>query len=128
MWALLPIFFILGSVRHASGKGIGPGNHGKPGRHGWKYQHNAIVTNGTTLAHQYNLRWCPGLNVGLGKRGQLYAKVPGRVVVTCEKTEFDPENNWVKKWYPNRVGVMYKKYFNVIPDPQHNNFKLVDKI
>lgn len=121
-----------GGIREASKKsgpgGTRTGNHGKPGHHGWKRQHGSLVTFGTTLAFQYNLRFCPGLNVGLGKRGQLYAKVPGKVVVTCEKTNFNPDHAWVKKWYPNRQGVMYKKYFNVLPEPEHQRFKLIDQV
>lgn len=54
---------------------------------------------------------------------------PGKVVVTCEK--FDPnwEHTWVQRMYAGREQQkIFKKYFNVIPDPQHQRFKLIDEI
>lgn len=53
----------------------------------------------------------------------------GKVVVTCEK--FDPfwEHTWVQRIYSGREDqTIYKKYFNVIPEPQHNRFKLIDEV
>lgn len=67
--------------------------------------------------------------VGFGINGTLFAMEPGKVVVTCEK--FDPnwDHTWVQRMYKGREHqVIYKKYFNVIPEQQHQRFKLVDAI
>ena len=53
----------------------------------------------------------------------------GRVVVTCEKMDPAWDHTWIQKNYEGREGqVIYKKYFNIIPEPEHNRFKLIDKI
>lgn len=81
------------------------------------------------LATQLTTRFHPGLNVGLGRNGTLFAMEAGKVVVTCEK--FDPfwEHTWVQRIYSGREDqTIYKKYFNVIPEPQHNRFKLIDEV
>lgn len=55
--------------------------------------------------------------------------VPGKVVVTCEKANPNWDHTWIQRNYGEKQGQMfYKKFFNVIPEPQHNRFKLVDKI
>lgn len=67
--------------------------------------------------------------MGLGRNGTLFAIEAGKVVVTCE--EFDPnwEHTWVKRIYSGREDqTIFKKYYNVIPEPQHARFKLVDEI
>lgn len=54
---------------------------------------------------------------------------PGKVVITCEKIKPDWEHTWIQKNYAEREGqTIYKKHFNVIPEPQHNRFKLINKI
>lgn len=54
---------------------------------------------------------------------------PGKVIVTCEKVDLNWEHSWIKRNYAGRENqVIYKKHFNVIPIPQHNRFKLIDKI
>ncbi|XP_026477999.1 39S ribosomal protein L27, mitochondrial-like [Ctenocephalides felis] len=111
-----------GSTRNQKG-------HARPKHRGWKVQDGHTVTAGTLLATQLTLRFHPGLNVGLGKNGTLFAMEHGKVLVTCEK--FDPnwEHTWVQRIYAERRGTtIYKKYFHVIPEPQHNRFKLVDSI
>lgn len=65
----------------------------------------------------------------MGRNGTLFALEHGKVLVTCEK--FDPNWNhtWVQRIYAERRGTtIYKKYFHVIPKPQHNRFKLIDSI
>lgn len=53
----------------------------------------------------------------------------GKVVVSCEKVDLNWEHTWVQRCHDKRKGlVFYKKYFNVIPEPQHQNFKLIDEI
>jgi large subunit ribosomal protein L27 len=58
----------------------------------------------------------------------LVALCDGTVKVTCEA--FDPnfDHPLVVEHYSQRKGTMYKKYFHVIPDPQHNRFKLIDVV
>ncbi|XP_045459716.1 50S ribosomal protein L27 isoform X2 [Melitaea cinxia] len=101
----------------------------KPKHRGWKVQDGHYVKAGHMLATQRTTRFHPGLNVGLGRNGTLFAMEAGKVVVTCEK--FDPfwEHTWVQRIYSGREDqTIYKKYFNVIPEPQHNRFKLIDEI
>ncbi|CAH1635083.1 unnamed protein product [Spodoptera littoralis] len=101
----------------------------KPKRRGWKVQDGHFVQAGHMLATQRTTRFHPGLNVGFGRNGTLFAMEAGKVVVTCEK--FDPnwEHTWVQRMYGGREQqVIMKKYFNVIPQPQHQRFKLVDEV
>lgn len=59
----------------------------------------------------------------------MFALEAGRVMVTCEKVDLNWEHSWVMRNYEGRTGqAFYKKYYNVIPEPQHNRFKLIDKI
>lgn len=67
--------------------------------------------------------------MGLGRNGTLFAMVPGRVMVTCEKVDLNWDHPWVQYCYSHRENKeFYKKYFNVIPEKQHQNFVLVDQI
>lgn len=96
---------------------------------GWKRQDQEFVQSGTLLVIQRTLRFHPGLNVGMGRNGTLFAKIPGTVVITCEKTDPNWEHKWVQRHYTGREHTsFYKKYYNVIPKPQHQNFKLIDTI
>nr|CAI5834758.1 unnamed protein product [Callosobruchus analis] len=96
---------------------------------GWKVQDGTEVSAGTILVLQRTLRFHPGLNAGLGKNGTIFAITPGRVSVTCEKVDLDWDHTWVQRCHGHRKGVeFYKKYFNVIPHPEHQNFKLIDEI
>lgn len=50
-------------------------------------------------------------------------------MITCEKIDPDFSHFWVRKTYSGRENqVIYKKHFNVIPEPQHNRFKLMDTL
>lgn len=67
--------------------------------------------------------------VGFGRNATLYAIHPGTVMVTCEKINPDWTHSWIKKSYSGREEqTILKKYFNVIPKPQHNRFKLLDTV
>nr|CAD7260442.1 unnamed protein product [Timema shepardi] len=67
--------------------------------------------------------------VGLGGNGMLYAKEAGRVMVTCEKIDPNWNHNWVQKVYGERRDqTIFKKFFNVIAEPQVGRFKLIDTI
>lgn len=54
---------------------------------------------------------------------------PGKVMVTCEKVNLNWNHSWVKGNYSGREDtVIYKKHFNVIPEPQHTCFTLIDRV
>ncbi|KAB0792364.1 hypothetical protein PPYR_14323 [Photinus pyralis] len=111
-----------GSTRTAKKSGI------KKHR-GWKRQDGEWVESGTLLVTQLSLRFHPGLNVGMGRNGTLYAKIPGTVIVSCEKTDPNWEHTWIQKNYSDREHTQfYKKYYNVVPKPQPQNFKLIDQV
>ncbi|KAI4478373.1 hypothetical protein M0804_012027 [Polistes exclamans] len=101
----------------------------KPKRRGMRVSDGAFVQAGTMLATQLRPRFHPGLNVGCGKNGTLFAMEAGNVMVTCEKVNLNWDRPWVKINYANREGqTIYKKHFNVIPKPQHNRFRLINTI
>ncbi|XP_023016409.1 large ribosomal subunit protein bL27 [Leptinotarsa decemlineata] len=123
----------LGTVRLASKKAKGSTRNTspkvRPKHRGWKVQDGHYVHPGHILVLQRHLRFHPGLNVGLGRNGTLFALTHGRVAVTCEKTNPDWTHTWVQRCHGHRKGTdFFKKYFNIIPEPQHQNFKLVDQI
>lgn len=69
------------------------------------------------------------VQVNLGKKGTLYALEPGKVVVTCEKINPNMKHRWCQINYAGREDcVIYKKYFNVIPEKQHDRFKVIDTV
>nr|CAD7410849.1 unnamed protein product [Timema cristinae]CAD7427704.1 unnamed protein product [Timema monikensis] len=115
------IFVKAGSVRWASKKTSGSTRnqkgHARPKHRGVRVQDGHYVQQGTLLA------------VGLGGNGMLYAKEAGRVMVTCEKIDPNWNHNWVQKVYGERSGqTIFKKFFNVIAEPQVGRFKLIDTI
>ncbi|CAH2007690.1 unnamed protein product [Acanthoscelides obtectus] len=121
------------TVRYASKKTGGSTQNTstkvRPKHRGWKVQDGWWVPSGTILVLQRTLRFHPGLNAGLGKNGTIFAITSGRVRITCEKADLNWDHSWVQRCHGHRKGVdFYKKYFNVIPDPQHQNFKLIDQI
>lgn len=66
--------------------------------------------------------------VGFGRNGTLFALEAGKVMVTCEKIDPNLDHTWVARAYGGRnLENIYKKYFHVIPEPQHYRFKLVEE-
>ncbi|XP_012251248.2 50S ribosomal protein L27 [Athalia rosae] len=111
-----------GSTRNQKG-------HARPKHRGWRVQDGRSVTAGTILATQLHLRFHPGLNVGFGRDGTLFAIEAGKVMVTCEKIDPNLEHTWISKNYEGRLNqTIHKKHFNVIAEPQHNIFKLIDSV
>lgn len=56
------------------------------------------------------------------------AKTHGKVVVTCEKVDPNFDNHWIQNYFSERGGqTFYKKYFNVIPEKQHQRFRLIEE-
>ncbi|XP_026746486.1 uncharacterized protein LOC113507739 [Trichoplusia ni] len=101
----------------------------RPKHRGWKVQDGHFVQSGNILVTQRTPRFHPGLNVGFGRNGTLFAMEPGKVVVTCEKFDPDWDHTWNRRVYGGREGqTIMKKYYNVIPEPQHSRFKLVDEV
>ncbi|XP_050429441.1 39S ribosomal protein L27, mitochondrial [Adelges cooleyi] len=120
-------------VRNASKKsGTSTANVGgrvRPKHRGIRYNEGHWVSAGTMLVLQRNLRFHPGLHVGFGRNGTLFALESGRVMVTCEKIDPKWDHTWIQRIYAGRQGqTIYKKFFNILPEPQHNRFKLVDAI
>ncbi|RZF39232.1 hypothetical protein LSTR_LSTR010326 [Laodelphax striatellus] len=101
----------------------------KPKRRGIKCSQGKLVNPGTILVRQNRLNYHPGLHVGFGRDGSLFALQQGRVLITCEKADINWDHTWIKRFYNDRFNQnIYKKYFHVIPDPQHTRFKLVDLV
>lgn len=120
-------------MRNASKKtgGSTKNVHGstRPKHRGWRVQDGHTVSAGTILATQRNTRFHPGLNVGFGKNGTLFAMEHGRVYVTCEVADLNWDHTWVQRCYADRQGqTIYKKYFNVVAQEQHQRFKLVNEV
>ncbi|XP_031632214.1 uncharacterized protein LOC116346354 [Contarinia nasturtii] len=125
--------FILNQVRGKKVKAKGSTRNRpintRPKHRGWKVNDGAYVSENKILVLQRNLRYHPGLNVGFGKNGTLYALTEGRVVVTCEQFNPNWDHTWVQRIYASRESdTIYKKYFNILPFEQHNRFKLIDEI
>ncbi|KAG5867623.1 hypothetical protein JTB14_037629 [Gonioctena quinquepunctata] len=123
----------LGITRLASKKAKGSTKNTspkvRPKHRGWKVQDGHLVDAGHILVLQRNLRFHPGLNVGLGRNGTLFAIIPGKVSVTCERADPDWSHTWVQRCHGHRKDSnFFKKYFNVLPETQHQNFKLVDQL
>ncbi|KAK9745996.1 Ribosomal L27 protein [Popillia japonica] len=115
--------------KRASGSAKNTNTKVRPKHRGWKQHEGDKVQAGTILVLQRTLRFHPGLNVGFGRNGTLFAMVPGRVMITCEEADPNWSHTWIQRCYSNRIGSkFYKKYFNVIPDKQHQDFKLIDQI
>ncbi|KPJ20404.1 39S ribosomal protein L27, mitochondrial [Papilio machaon] len=128
-----PVSVIVDFVRNASKKTGGSTRNTnckvRPKHRGWKVQDGHIVPAGKILATQRTTRFHPGLNVGFGRNGTLFAMEAGKVVVTCEKFEPNWDHTWVQRNYAGRTNQnIFKKYYNVIPEPQHNRFKLIDEV
>lgn len=123
----------LACIRLASKKASGctrnkPDNL-RPKHRGWRVQDGTFVKKSTILATQLRPRFHPGLYVGMAKDGTLYALEAGKVLVTCEKINPNSKHGWSIINYAGKENTtIYKKYFNVIPEPQHDRFIVVDTV
>jgi len=121
-------------VRFASKKSTGGNRNSKQGRGnnpGIKKQDGKYVYPGDVLLRRQQKLWFhPGLNVTIARKHMnLIAMKEGIVRVTCEKPDLNWSWTWAKQFYGGREGqTFYKKYFNVIPRPQHTRFKCIDQI
>uniref|UniRef100_A0A8D8QZ78 39S ribosomal protein L27, mitochondrial n=1 Tax=Cacopsylla melanoneura TaxID=428564 RepID=A0A8D8QZ78_9HEMI len=126
------------SVRNAAKK-TGTSTRNKPIRKnrgfcfpkGFRKQENEIVEKGSILyiSRVQRLDYHPGLNVGFGARGTLFAMDKGKVKITVEKCNLNWKHTWVQANYAGQEGLpMYKKHIHVIPDKQHYRFKQVGEV
>ena len=123
----------LACVRYASKKASGSSRNNprniRPKHRGVRVQDGKYVQGSTILAVQLRPRFHPGLYVGMGRNGTLYAIERGTVVITCEKINPNMDHPWAKMNYEGREqSVIYKKHFNIIPEPHHDRFVLVDTV
>lgn len=97
---------------------------------GLKKNDGTYVTAGTPIVTQLSLRFFPGLNAGFGKNGTIFAIKPGKVVISSEIAQPNWEHTWIQRLMPGRENSppFFKKYINVIPEPQHNRFKLIEVV
>lgn len=63
------------------------------------------------------------------KNKWLQAKETGTVMISYEKTDFNFEDEFVRQNYAGREDdVIYQRYMNIVPKPQHLRFKRVDQV
>ncbi|XP_022703443.1 uncharacterized protein LOC111268618 isoform X2 [Varroa jacobsoni] len=98
--------------------------------YGWKLHSGQMAKEGQLLYKQRVPRFHPGLNVIVsGEKLSLHAACPGKVLVTREKVHLNYDNKKIAPYYAKRdMSAVYKKYYHVIPKPQHNEFQLVAEI
>jgi len=124
-------------TRDASKKASGGGNKNKKGakgnRHGiWVWEGHRVYPEDiiVNMMNPAKLWFHPGLNVRLTYNvHNLVARKEGTVYYSCET----PNLNWneprVQRYYSSRKKeVFFKKYVNVIPDPQHTRFRCIDSV
>merc|ERR1719150_1559474 len=125
------------SVRHKGKKGkwaVSPmktsaGNRRGKSR-GLKVYDGQRVPIGTCLVNQLRPNIFPGWNVRFGWTNRLHATVHGRVMITTELADLNWENYTVEKHIARgsqhlKQEKIFRNYIHVIPDVQHQYFKLV---
>lgn len=66
--------------------------------------------------------------MGFGRNGTLFAMTSGKVYVSCERVDLNWNHGWVQRHFEGREGqTIFKKYFNVVADKQHQRFRLVNE-
>lgn len=126
------------SVRNAAKKS-GTSTRNKPVRKNrgftfpkdFRKQEHDIVEKGTILfiSRVQRLDYHPGLNVGFGARGTLFAMEKGRVKITVEKCNLNWKHTWVQANYKGQEALtIYKKHIHVLPDEQHTRFKMIGEV
>merc|ERR1712080_112041 len=129
----------LEQVCHASKKAGGSTRHrckNTPGkRRGLKVYDGQRVPNGTILVKQLRLQILPGWNALMKPTCEVVAACHGRVMLTTEKVEPKLE---AYEALPERLGKVlpphlqqesiYRVHVHVIPDQQHQTFKLVEQV
>lgn len=115
-----------GATKNVAGRPKGP-------KLGLKVYDGQRVPSGTVLLKQKNLVTMPGWNVDFGRPNnctELWAKCHGRVMMTTELV--DPKissslvaNSLPPAMKPNQK--IFRQYLHIVPDRQHQFFKLVDQ-
>jgi len=99
---------------------------------GLKVYDGQRVPTDKTLVAQFWPRVFPGWNVKYsGRFYDLQASVNGRAMVTTERLEPNWEQKQVKevfKSHHQQESQLFKHFVHVIPDKQHQYFKLVEEI
>ncbi|XP_003738444.1 uncharacterized protein LOC100899533 [Galendromus occidentalis] len=97
--------------------------------YGYKLRSGQFAKQGVMLVKQRLPRFFPGLNVEVrGEKLSLHAMVPGKVFVTREKVNINPECAVAKHFDDRYMDAVYKKYYHVVPEPQYNKFQLIANI
>jgi len=104
-------------------------------RRGIKVYDGQRVPMGTLLIKQLRLQVLPGWNAHMKSTCDIIAACHGRVMLTTEKVE--PRLEAYKK-LPARLGEVmpehlhqeniYRVHVHVVPDEQHQTFRLVDQV
>jgi hypothetical protein len=86
----------------------------------------------TLLAKQFKLDILPGWNTRFGFQNDIYGTCHGRVVVTTEKCDLNHDLGMGRLDYtfPGerfRGKNVFRMHCHVIPDEQHQHFKLVEQ-
>ncbi|KAF4516382.1 hypothetical protein B566_EDAN008505 [Ephemera danica] len=74
----------------------------RPKHRGLKVNEGIWVSAGSILVLQRHLRFHPGLNVGFGKNGTLFALENGHVMISCEKVDLNLDHTWIQREYAGR--------------------------
>ncbi len=75
------------------------------------------------LHRQLGMKVYPGENVGCGKDCTLFALEAGRVIITTETLNPYPRSPLYPSVQAGRV--IEKQFYHIIPEEQHNRFKLI---
>ena len=113
-----------GTTRNTSGLPAGP-------KLGLKVYDGQRVPQGTLLHNQRKLEVMPGWNVTYAGQNRLMAAATGRVMMTTELCDPDVSKPNVALTVPNNLKPdqkIFRQYLHIIPDRQHQIFKLVEQI
>lgn len=83
------------------------------------------------LAKQSNIKWHPGLNVGIDDNKSIYALCDGVIIITEDKFNPDWDHPLVNHYYKDdehKRAPLYMRYIHVIPKKRVSEFKLVDLV
>ncbi|CAB4066850.1 unnamed protein product [Lepeophtheirus salmonis] len=98
-------------------------------KRGAKVYDGQRVPYGSVLVNQIHMTVFPGLNTRFGSRCSIMATHHGRVMFTVERTNLDFENDsYVQRYFSEDLKGrnMFRTTVHVIPDEQHQYFKLLD--
>ena len=119
----IPQSLVQVSVRHKPFFKMPPGWHW-----GMRKRDGDLCNRGDLLVNQQGLRFYPGENVRLDHSTcSLYALEAGQVVISSEKVSPRKDSPLYETVNDKNVTI-YKEFFNIIPKPQPQKFKLVEML